>query len=222
MDSILRYAIPELGQKEIPGHVHNKRIIDYAKEAGFDWVNDDETPWCSIFINWAAKKAGLQTSNSINARSWLLTGINVDSTPEPGDIVIFQLDKYDTWKGHVGIFMGFSIDGARIYTLGGNHGKQVSITGYPKNMVLGFRRLSPVNAITVPDKILKKGDAGEDVKSLQNALKHLGLDCGTSDGIFSEMTEEAVKKLQKMKKGLKTDGVYEDQTRNYLIKIINR
>ena len=79
MDEILKIAVPELGQKEIPGQQYNRRIVDYAHEAGFTWVNDDETPWCSIFINWVAKKTGLQTSDKLNARSWLLVGLNVDS-----------------------------------------------------------------------------------------------------------------------------------------------
>ena len=60
MDNILKIAVPELGQKEIPGPEHNKRILDYATDE-FEWINDDETPWCSVFVNWVAKKAGLQS-----------------------------------------------------------------------------------------------------------------------------------------------------------------
>jgi len=52
--SILKVALSQYGVKEITGRNHNKTIVDYAKESGFEWVNDDETPWCSIFINWVA------------------------------------------------------------------------------------------------------------------------------------------------------------------------
>lgn len=85
MDKILQIAVAELGQKEITGPQYNPTIINYAKEAGFTWVDDDETPWCSIFVNWVAKKAGLKASGKANARSWLLEGLNVDTAPEPGD-----------------------------------------------------------------------------------------------------------------------------------------
>jgi uncharacterized protein (TIGR02594 family) len=63
MDKILKLAIAELGQKEISGPQDNPTIVNYAKEAGFAWVDDDETPWCSIFVNWVANKAGLKGSN---------------------------------------------------------------------------------------------------------------------------------------------------------------
>ena len=222
MDKILKIAVPELGQKEITGPEHNRRIVDYAKEAGFEWINDDETPWCSIFINWVAKNAGLQYSKKLNARSWLLIGVIVDNSPEPGDIVIFWRESPDSWKGHVGIFLGFSVDGKRVYCLGGNQGNQVSVSAYPKDTVLGFRRLSPSKVIVLPDKILKQGDTGDDVKSLQDALKSAGIDCGTSDGIFGPKTEQAVKKLQSMKTGLKIDGLFELLTRNFLLEILNQ
>jgi uncharacterized protein (TIGR02594 family) len=222
MDNLLKIAASQLGQKEISGPQHNPVIVDYAIEAGFTWVNDDETPWCSIFINWVAKNAGLQTSNKLNARSWLLVGLNVDNSPEPGDIVIFWRESPDSWKGHVGIFFGFSANGKRVYCLGGNQGNQVSVSAYSKDNVLGFRRLAPANVITLPDKILKKEDTGDEVKALQDALKSVGIDCGTSDGYFGPMTEKAVKELQSMKTGLKIDGVYGPKAREFLMEIMNQ
>jgi uncharacterized protein (TIGR02594 family) len=222
MDTIFKIAVAELGQKEIIGSVNNPAIVNYAREAGFPWVNDDETPWCSIFVNWVAKKAGLQGSNQANARSWLLTGMHVDNTPEPGDIVVFWRDQPDSWQGHVGIFFGFSIDNKRVYCLGGNQGNQVSLSAYPKETVLGFRRLSCPVVIDLPDKILKKGDTGDDVKTLQNALRSVGIDCGTCDGNFGPLTDGAVRKLQSMKTNLAIDGVFEKFTRIFLIEILKQ
>lgn len=222
MDKILKIAITELGQKEIKGPEHNPTIVNYAKEAGFKWINDDETPWCSIFVNWVAKKAGLQTSNQLNARSWLQVGVNVNDAPEPGDIVIFWRDKPESWKGHVGFFFGYSKDGKRVYCLGGNQGNQVSVSAYSKDNILGFRRITKTNMINLPDKILKEGDKGNDVKALQDALKAAGIDCGTSDGDFGHKTKKAVEQLQSMKTGLKIDGVYGKKTREYLFEILNQ
>lgn len=222
MDNILRIAVHELGQKEISGPEHNPTIVNYAKEVGFTWINDDETPWCSIFVNWVAKKAELRYSNKLNARSWLQIGLVVDNAPEPGDIVIFWRDEPESWKGHVGIFFGFSHDSTRVYCLGGNQGNQVSVSAYPKETVLGFRRLASSSIISLPDKILKKGDTGDEVKLLQNALKLACMDCGTSDGIFGPLTEKAVKNLQSMKTGLQIDGVYGTHTRNFLLETLNQ
>lgn len=222
MDKLFQIAIAELGQKETPGPKHNQRIIEYAHETGYEWINDDETPWCSIFMNWVAKKAGLKSSGQLNARSWLTVGRNVDNVPEPGDVVVFWRGSKDSWQGHVGIFFGFSKDGSRVYCLGGNQGNQVSISGYAKDTVLGFRRLASSDMINPPDKVLKVGDKGDEVKALQNALKAAGIDCGTSDGDYGPKTENAVKQLQSMKTNLKIDGVYNSLTRDFLVEVLNQ
>jgi uncharacterized protein (TIGR02594 family) len=221
MDKLLKIAVAELGQKEISGPAHNPAIVNYAKEAGFTWVNDDETPWCSIFVNWVAKKAGLKGSGKANARSWLLCGKNVDNTPEPGDIVVFWRGSPDSWLGHVGFFFGFSIDGERVYCLGGNQGNQVSVSAYSIENVLGFRRLVPSGIVSLPAPVLKKGDKGDKVKDLQDALKEAGFDCGTSDGDFGTRTENAVKLLQSMKTGLPVNGVYNKETKDLLFEVLN-
>lgn len=220
MDKILEKAINEIGEKEIPGPDHNARIIQYAKEAGFDWVNDDETPWCSIFMNWVAGKAGYKGSKAANARSWLLVGTPADASPEPGNVVVFWRDNPNSWKGHVGVFLGLSKDSKKVFCLGGNQGNMVSISAYPVDTVLGYRRLESSIQIDVPDRILQDGDTGDDVKALQQALKSVGIECGASDGIFGPRTKGAVETLQSMKPGLNISGVFDSNTRNYLLEII--
>lgn len=220
MDKLIKIAVNELGQKEISGSTHNIAIINYAEQSGFEWINDDETPWCSIFANWCALQAGLKGSGKANARSWLLVGIKVDHAPEPGDIVIFWRESPDSWKGHVGFFFGYSKDQSRVYCLGGNQGNQVSISAYPSSTVLGIRRLSTSPIISIRDKVLKLGDRGDDVKSLQDALKMADFNCGTSDGDFGNNTEKAVKELQSTSGHLKIDGVFGGNTRNYLLEIL--
>ena len=221
MDKIIQLAVKELGEKEVPGKKNNKRIVDYAKESGFEWVNDDETPWCSIFVNWVLKKAGIKGTGKANARSWLLFGINSDQNPEPGDIVVFWRGSIDSWKGHVGFFFGFSKDGSRVYCLGGNQGNQVSISGYSVEQVLGFRSIGANKKLSIPDPVLQKGDKGDQVKALQAALKSKGFHLGTIDGDFGPKTEKAVKALQSMKIGLSVDGVYGEKTRGFLFELMN-
>jgi uncharacterized protein (TIGR02594 family) len=138
MSRLLEIATSQLGVKEISGPVDNVTIVHYAKQSGFEWVDDDETPWCSIFVNWVAMKAGLKRSKLANARSWMDVGTPT-TDPEPGDIVIFWRDSPESWQGHVGFFMGFSKDLSRVYCLGGNQGNQVSISAMKADKVLGCR-----------------------------------------------------------------------------------
>lgn len=220
MDKLLQIAVKELGQKEISGPEDNPAIVNYAKEAGFEWVDDDETPWCSIFLNWCALNSGLLGTNKVNARSWLLSGKSTEN-PEPGDVVVFWRESPDSWKGHVGLFFGFSKDASRVYVLGGNQGNQVSLSAFPTDTVLGYRRLVHSEALSLPDPILRKGNHGDKVKQLQEVLKQLGFDCGTADGNFGGMTERALKNFQATGQGQKIDGVFGRKTRDYMLSVMN-
>lgn len=215
MKNLLSVAINEIGVKEISGSQHSKRILEYAKESGFAWVNDDETPWCSIFLNWVAKKAGLKQSSSASARSWLNIGESI-TNPEPGDVVVYYRGNINSWQGHVGIFMGFSMDGSRIYTLGGNQMDSVSISAYGTDKLLGFRRLNPTRSPSLPKPILKKGSKGAEVIKLQDILKFLGYEVGTSDGDFGPKTERGLMLLQSTNSQANINGIYNEQTSDYI------
>lgn len=136
--SILKRAFSQYGVKEIAGNNHNPKILKYFSFIGHSWVNDDETAWCSAFVNWAAKKEGLNYSGKLNARSWMKVG-EPTKTPVIGDIVVFWRDKPTSWKGHVGIYI--NSDKHFIYVLGGNQSNQVNIKAIRKNRLLGYRKL---------------------------------------------------------------------------------
>jgi uncharacterized protein (TIGR02594 family) len=213
MKSLIKIAAGEIGIKEVAGEQHEKRILDYAKEAGFKNIKDDETPWCSIFVNWCCKEAGLQRTNRLNARSWLTVGLPVED-PAPGDIVVFWRESPNSWKGHVGVFFGFSKNRSRVFCLGGNQKNTVSVQGYDATTVLGFRRLTTEEMVGVPKARpnLKLGSAGEEVKKLQTVLGELGFDCGALDGIFGPRTERMLMAFQR-EEGQEADGIYGDQTK---------
>lgn len=134
------FAISYLGLQEVPGSKHNEFIVKMFKDIGQDWVDDDETAWCSCFVNWVCLKTGLKRSGKLDARSWLNIGEQT-SYPRHGDIVVFWRESIDSWKGHVGFFTGYTSQGD-IYCLGGNQQNEVNISVYPKNRLLGFRRLT--------------------------------------------------------------------------------
>ena len=113
MEKLLKIAFNELGVEEITGEQHNPQVVKYAEETGIQGITSDEIPWCSTFVNWVAWKAGLQYSGKPNARSWLNIGTRAPR-PEPGDIVVFWRESPQSWKGHVGFFLGLSPDCKRV------------------------------------------------------------------------------------------------------------
>ena len=219
MGNTVEVASAEIGVREVRGSQSNPRIIQYAEEAGFTNYTSDESAWCSLFANWVAFKAGLERSNSLAARSWLNVGIPIEN-PEPGDVVVFWRESRDSWKGHVGFFQGFSADNQRIYCLGGNQGDQVSVTAKPISQLLGYRRLRPDGPTTFSRKTLKRGSTGRDVIKLQDALKQLGYNCGTSDGIFGPKTAQCLKDFQATNESLQINGVFNEETRAFMVEML--
>lgn len=125
----LDIAIQEMerGVKEIAGAADNPRIVEYHQSTSGQ-ATDDETPWCSAFVNWCIQKTGIQGTDSALSSSWRTWGQTL-KTPRRGCIVCFQ--------GHVGFF--HSEQGNKIMLLGGNQTNQVKITPYSKSKVLTYR-----------------------------------------------------------------------------------
>ncbi len=135
---LLKIALDQYGVKEYQGNKHNDEVLKYFIEIGHQWVKNDETAWCSAFLNWCAKHVGLEYSGKLNARSWLTIGQEVEC-PEIGDIVVFWRSSPRSWKGHVGIYINQIDD--EVFVLGGNQNNQVNISPYSKSKVLSYRRL---------------------------------------------------------------------------------
>ena len=64
----------------------------------------------------------------------------------------------------------------------------------------------PVAEHVMAASVLKRGNSGADVKTLQQKLKNWGYYSGKVDGIFGSQTVDAVKKFQK-KNNLTADGI---------------
>ena len=82
--------------------------------------------------------------------------------------------------------------------------------------------------VILGSRTLQKGDTGEDVKLLQEALVTLGYDLGKYgdnkdgiDGDFGNMTETAVKSFQTSQGNLEVDGVYGKNTHEALTEAID-
>ena len=61
--------------------------------------------------------------------------------------------------------------------------------------------------LALGDRTLRKGDGGNDVKTLQSLLNELGFDSGEADGMFGAKTEQGVERFQAFA-GLDADGIY--------------
>ena len=101
-----------------------------------------------------------------------------------------------------------------------DRGNQVSISAQSAERLLGFRRLAKSAIISLPEGVLRKGDTGEKVVQLQDAMKAANYEVGTSDGVFGAKMDAAIKLLQ-ANGGLKADGVYGPKTKNLLNTILN-
>jgi uncharacterized protein (TIGR02594 family) len=139
MTELLLEMLRHYGMKEVFGTKSNPEILAMFSEIGYDWVQDDETAWCSASLNYFCKKLGYERSGKLDARSWLKVGTPV-TTPSIGDVVVYWRNDPKGWEGHVGLYI--SEDNGLIYTLGGNQGNMLNISLYPKNRVLGYRKLN--------------------------------------------------------------------------------
>ncbi|TAN51929.1 MAG: TIGR02594 family protein [Methylococcaceae bacterium] len=124
-----------LDVKEIIGHKNNPRIVAYHDTVSLS-ANDDETPWCSSFVNYCVKEAGLEGTNSAAALSWINWGKELDQ-PTTGCIVVLKRPESGPTAGHVGFYVGKT--NSEIYLLGGNQGNKVCIAPVNKNRVINYR-----------------------------------------------------------------------------------
>jgi len=134
-------ARKEVGQKEIVGRGDNPRSLSYHSSTTLKATND-ETPWCSSFVNWCLKKVGRIGTNSAAAGSWLQWGM--PSGPVAGAIVVICSSKatdrsFSTSGAHVGFLIEESATHYRL--LGGNQGNGVKESNFPKKTwtLLGCR-----------------------------------------------------------------------------------
>lgn len=121
--------------REVAGPMSNPEVEKYHDSVADDGTPDD-VAWCSSLINWILEKVGIVGTESRAARSWLQWGVAI-SEPVYGCICVLWRESPNSWKGHVGIFLGF-IEGD-VLIGGGNQRNEVSVRRYPKARVLGYR-----------------------------------------------------------------------------------
>lgn len=140
-------AQAEMGVKEILGaNKNNQRILDYHATTTLG-AKTDEVPWCSSFVNWVTKQAGIEGTNNALANSWVDWGVDV-SVPKKGDIVVIKRinknsDSHNTGSStgyHVGFYV--TANKVAILLLGGNQGNSVKKSNFMLRSyeVVAYRR----------------------------------------------------------------------------------
>jgi uncharacterized protein (TIGR02594 family) len=134
-----------VGIHELAGPALDHPLIQWwLSLCGMEFGVDDETPWCSAFVNGIAWELSLPRSKSAAARSWLKVGERVapDQLLVGWDVVVLSRPP-SSWSGHVGFFAGWEGDG-RVRILGGNQSDGVCIASFDRARILGIQRLYPV------------------------------------------------------------------------------
>lgn len=138
----LTIARAEIGVKEIPGPGDHPRIVEYHATTSLR-ATDDEVPWCSSFVSWCLKQAGIVGTNSAEAISWAKWGSAC--APQLGAITVIRHKRRpDSTTGsasgnHVGFLVGADL--AHVRLLGGNQADMVKESSFPLDRfeVLAYR-----------------------------------------------------------------------------------
>lgn len=131
----------ELGQSEVPGSAHNPRIVAMFDELGYP-DQSDETAWCAAFVGACLERAGISSTRSLRARTYLEWGVPADD-PAVGAVVVLERGS-DPALGHVGFLVGMT--DTSVMLLGGNQSNAVTVATFDRELVLGFRVPEPQQA----------------------------------------------------------------------------
>jgi uncharacterized protein (TIGR02594 family) len=131
----------DAGVARVSGSGDSPRVVRYLKSTnlGKPANKNDETPWCSAFVNWCVEQSGEDGTNSALARNWLHWGRKLKS-PTRGCIVVLWRGSKKGSEGHVGFYVR-KIDNGSFKMLSGNTSDQVTVSNFSTSKVLGYRKL---------------------------------------------------------------------------------
>ena len=134
----LETAYDLIGTQEHPGAGSNEAIFGWAESLDIIAYNDDEIPWCGLFV---AHCIGCQLpeeplpTKPLGARKWHKFGHEV--SPRLGAVMVFWRGSPNGWKGHVGFY--WAQDNDAYHIIGGNQANSVSVTRIAKTRLLSAR-----------------------------------------------------------------------------------
>ena len=220
---VLAVARSQIGTVESPPGSNRTR---YGAAYGMDGVS-----WCAMFTWWCFREAGLsalvpKTAYTPTLANWFKQRARWGINPRKAALVLFDFPNDGVGRiSHCGLVEAVNADGT-IVTIEGNTSRgtsgsqrdgggvwrrtrKVGIVGY------GFPDY-PAAPSPTPKTVLRRGDNGPAVRTLQSTLKrwYPGTEPFRSlvaDGDFGPATEEAVMEFQR-RAGLTADGIAGPQT----------
>lgn len=131
--TLLETIRPLYGIKEVKGKGSNPKIIRFAKDLGWEW-DDDDIPWCAMFMCWVLWRTGRPHTNSPAAISYKSYG----TAATEGDIGSGNVIA--VFKHHVGVVI--AVDGNKILLAGGNQSNSINEVWFDKTKsgFVGFRK----------------------------------------------------------------------------------
>jgi len=180
-------------------------------------AREDYFAWCGLTVGYCMAKSGIapvfgasDDARFLFATSWLGFGTPITTTPQPGDILIFNFGGGDH---HVTMFEKDNGDGTYACH-GGNQGHTANISKFRKSNLMGVRRPNAGDAaqdLVVSSGTLAPGSEGRLVTALQGALAAAGFDPGGIDGDYGPLTSAAVSNFQRAR-NLPVTGVADPAT----------
>ena len=147
----LTEARRHLGVAEVPGPKNSPVIQSWLHKLRA-WWNDDETPWCGVFVAACMDTVGIPLPKYwMRAKAWAEWGSRLPA-PIPGCIVVFERRG----GGHVGFVVGRTAIG-HLMVLGGNQGNRVSIAPFDRTRAIAY--VWPSDVPTPPHSVLAGLDA---------------------------------------------------------------
>lgn len=130
----LTVAEREFGVSRVLGPRHNVRILEYQHHTTLN-ASDDETPWCSSFMNFCVDVAGLAGTHSAAAASWLHWGRSTEY--RYGAVAVFSR----VGGNHVTLAVWVDVKHRQVYCLGGNQtaASKVCVSAEPLSRLIGYR-----------------------------------------------------------------------------------
>ncbi|MEQ1615453.1 MAG: TIGR02594 family protein [Hyphomicrobiaceae bacterium] len=163
----MEQAWAEIGQREVNGSTDNPRILDFYRAVGHPDATHDEIAWCAAFVGASLQRAGLLSSRSLMARSYLNWGETL-TKGRLGAVAVFSRGS-DPVAGHVAFYL--DSDATRIFVLGGNQGDAVSVTAMARDQLLGLRW--PTETATSDRTTETKTSVGANQSLFDVALAHV-------------------------------------------------
>jgi uncharacterized protein (TIGR02594 family) len=134
-------ALGEIGVIEDTRPYKSAKRIEEYHAATTGGAMPDDVPWCSSFLCWCMERAGIRSTRSKAAASWLRWG--AACAPRPWAVCVFgKLHEDARGTGHVALSLGLT--SKYVYVIGGNQQNAVTIAQRATSEVLAWRILAPV------------------------------------------------------------------------------